>query len=50
MSRLQRFPLMTSEQILDSPSVRDGVPAAMEAKRHKIAIRHMMTTAANFRM
>lgn len=50
MSRLQRFHLLTAEEIRNSPSRADGVPENMEARRRKLAAQHMRQVCYDMRM
>ena len=47
MPRLQQFPLLSREQLLNSPSRADGVPENMEHRRRRLAAQHMMSVCAN---
>lgn len=50
MSRLHKFPLMSKEELANSPSRADGVPENMELRRRKLAAQHMMEVSNIFRM
>ena len=43
MSRLVRFPLLTREEVEQSPSRRDGVALKMEERRRRLTALHMKT-------
>lgn len=46
----QKFPLLTEENVENSPSRRDGITAAMEARRRRLAANHIFHAAATFNM
>lgn len=50
MSRLHTFKLLTDEEVENSPSRRDGVSAAVEISRRKLAAKAIFDTAARFQM
>ena len=50
MSRLHKFPLLSAEQVANSPSRADGVPENMEQRRRKLAAKHMLDVIKQFKM
>lgn len=47
---LLKFPLLSKEQIANSPSRQDGVPEKMEARRRRMTAQHMKTVCHDFKM
>ena len=47
-SRLHSFPLLSSEEVANSPSRRDGMTEAREKRQRKQAAAHMLAVNAKF--
>lgn len=50
MSRLLKFPLLSAEEVANSPSRRDGVPESMEYRRIRSASTHMKAVSFEYKM